>query len=32
MEYGLILPMSHAVPTDDIEQIHSLIDEFVSTH
>ena len=32
MRQGLILPMSHAAPLDDIEQIHKSIEEFVSTH
>ncbi len=32
MEYGIILPMSHAVPMDDIERIHSAIEEFVKNH
>ena len=32
MEYGIILPMSHAVPTDDIERIHAAIEEFVKQH
>jgi hypothetical protein len=30
--YGIILPMSHAAPLDDIEQIHKAIEEFVSSH
>ena len=32
MKQGLILPMSHAAPLDDIEQIHKAIEEFVSSH
>jgi CDP-6-deoxy-D-xylo-4-hexulose-3-dehydrase len=32
MKQGIILPMSHASPLDDIEQIHKTIEEFVSSH
>ncbi len=32
MKQGIILPMSHASPLDDIEQIHKAIEEFVSSH
>ncbi len=32
MKQGIILPMSHAAPLDDIEQIHKAIEEFVSSH
>ncbi len=32
MRQGIILPMSHAAPLDDIEQIHKAIEEFVSSH
>jgi len=32
MKQGLILPMSHADPLDDIEQIHKAIEEFVSSN
>jgi len=32
MRQGLILPMSHASPLDDIEQIHKAIEEFVASH
>ncbi len=31
MRQGIILPMSHAAPLDDIEQIHKAIEEFVSS-
>jgi CDP-6-deoxy-D-xylo-4-hexulose-3-dehydrase len=32
MRQGLILPMSHAAPLDDIEAIHKAIEEFVNRH
>ncbi len=32
MKQGIILPMSHAEPLDDIEQIHKAIEEFVSSN
>jgi len=31
MKQGIILPMSHAAPLDDIEQIHKAIEDFVSS-
>ena len=31
MRQGLILPMSHAEPLDDLEQIHKAIEEFVGS-
>ncbi|MBJ19770.1 MAG: DegT/DnrJ/EryC1/StrS family aminotransferase [bacterium] len=32
MRQGIILPMSHAAPLDDIELIHKAIEKFVSSH
>ena len=32
MRQGLILPMSHAEPLDDLEQIHKAIEDFVAAH
>jgi len=32
MKQGIILPMSHAEPLDDIEGIHKAIEEFVASH
>jgi CDP-6-deoxy-D-xylo-4-hexulose-3-dehydrase len=32
MKQGIILPMSHAEPLDDLEQIHKTIEEFVNSH